>query len=95
MVKPIKRLKLKPSERDRRRYFVVRASNQQVEKAILEYIGILGFAKAVYMKVEDTRFPGKMVGSCLAETLDEVRAALGLAGISIEKVSGTLKGLAG
>jgi len=95
MVKPIKRLKLKASERDRRRYFVVNASNAQVEKAILEYVGILGFAKSAYMKVENTGFSGKTVGSCLAETLDEVRASLGLAGISIEKVSGTLKGLKG
>ena len=93
MVKLVKRLKLRPSERDRRRYFIVRASNQQIEKAILEYIGILGFAKSAYMKVEIIGFAGKTVGSCLAETLDEVRAALGLAGISIEKVSGTLKGL--
>ena len=95
MVKQIKRLKLKPSQKDRRRYFIVKASNQQVEKAILEYIGILGFAKSAYMKVESTGYPGKTVGSCLAETLDEVRAALGLSGISIEKVSGTLKGLKG
>jgi RNase P/RNase MRP subunit POP5 len=90
-----KKLKLRPSVRDRRRYFVARAGNQQVEKAILEYIGVLGFARAAYMKVEEPGFSGKTVGSCLVESLDEVRAALGLAGISIEKVSGTIKGLKG
>jgi RNase P/RNase MRP subunit POP5 len=93
MVKPIKRLKLKPSEKDRRRYFIAKAGNPQIEKAILEYIGVLGFAKSAYMKVEIKGFSGKTVGSCLADSLDEVRAALGLGGISIEKVSGTLKGL--
>ena len=34
-----------------------------------------------------------MVGSCLVKSLDDVRASLAFAGIKIEKVSGTLKGL--
>ena len=95
MIKTTKRLKLKPSQRDRRRYFVVGASNTSVEKAILEYLGILGFAKSAYMKVELEGFSGKTIGSCVVESLNDVRAALGLSGISIERVSGTLKGLKG
>lgn len=86
-----KRLKLKPSARDKRRYFLVSASNDKVEKAILEYLGVLGMAKAAYMKVKSVG--GKMVGSCLRESLNDVRAALGMVGIKIEKVSGTIKGL--
>lgn len=88
-----KKLKLKPSARDKRRYFLVEASNAKVEAAILEYVGVLGFAKSAYMKVNSEDFKGKTVGSCLVRSLIEVRAALAFAGIRIEKVSGTLKGL--
>jgi hypothetical protein len=91
----VKKLKLKPSARDKRRYFLVRASNSDVEAAILEYIGVLGFAKSAYMKVVTKDFSGWLVGSCLVKSLEDVRAALAMAGIGIEKVSGTLKGLKG
>jgi len=107
----IKKLRLRPSARDKRRYFLVGASNERVEKAILDYIGVLGFSKSAYRKVvtkdfsgaargipskEGVKAPsssGKIVGSCLVKSLDEVRAALALAGIRVERVSGTLKGL--
>ncbi len=95
MANKIKKLKLRPSARDKRRYFLVRASNAEVEDAILDYVGVLGFAKSAYVKVNTKEFPGMLVGSCLVKSLDEVRAGLVLAGISIEKVSGTLKGLRG
>ncbi|MBU2576627.1 MAG: hypothetical protein KKF50_02805 [Nanoarchaeota archaeon] len=88
-----KKLKLKPSARDKRRYFLVGAMNEKVEKAILEYVGVLGFAKSAYMKVNSKDFGSKTIGSCLTKSLIEVRAALAFAGIRIEKVSGTLKGL--
>lgn len=111
MVK-VKRLKLKPSARDKRRYFLVGAGNAKVEAAILEYIGVLGFAKSAYMKVSSKKYKGaargipskmgtnvpsssgKTVGSCLTKSLNDVRASLAFVGIRIEKVSGTLKGLA-
>lgn len=90
MVK-LKRLKLRPSARDKRRYFLVGASNAKVEKAILDYIGVLGFGKSAYMFVKKSG--SCIVGSCLVKSLEDVRAALAFAGIRIEKVSGTLKGL--
>jgi len=93
MVKKEKKLKLKPSARDKRRYFLVKTSNAKVEAAILEYIGVLGFAKSAYMKVDTKDFSGWLVGSCLVKSLEDIRAALALAGITINKVSGTLKGL--
>lgn len=95
----VKRLKLRPSARDRRRYFLVRASNADVEVAILDYVGILGFARSAYLEVDVSRERkwklgrGYMIGSCLVKSLDEVRAALALAGIRIERVSGTLRAL--
>jgi RNase P/RNase MRP subunit POP5 len=88
----MKKLKLKPSARDKRRYFIVECdSNEKVEKAILEYIGILGFAKSAYKFVKKDK--NKIVGSCLREELNNVRAGLALAGFSIKKVSGTISGL--
>jgi len=93
MVGKVKKLKLKPSARDKRRYFLVGATNAKVEAAILEYVGILGLAKSAYMKVSSKDFSGKLIGSCLVKSLDDVRASLAFAGIKIEKVSGTLKGL--
>ena len=95
-MKKAKKLKLKASARDKRRYVLINCeSNKKVEDAILEYIGVLGFAKSAYMKVNTKDFPGRLVGSCLVKSLEEVRAALAFAGIKIEKVSGTLKGLRG
>jgi len=90
-----KKLKLKPSARDKRRYFLIGASNAKVEKAILEYVGVLGFGKSAYRQVSGVRLQasGKTVGSCLVKSLEDVRAALAFDGIRIEKVSGTLKGL--
>lgn len=86
-----KKLKLKPSMRDNRRYLIIDGENEKIEKAILDYIGILGFAKAAYVKVDSSG--GKTVGAVRRESLNDVRAALALAGISVEKVSGTLRGL--
>jgi hypothetical protein len=93
MANKIKKLKLRPSARDKRRYFLVKAKTEDVEDAILDYVGVLGFARSAYLKVVSKDFPGHLVGSCLVKSLDEVRAGLALAGIRIEKVSGTLKGL--
>ncbi len=90
-----KKLKLKPSARDKRRYFIVGTTDEKVKEAILNYVGILGFAKSAYMKVRTKDFPKKLVGSCVTKSLDEVRAALALSNIRIEKVSGTLKALRG
>ena len=87
-----KQLKLKPSARDKRRYFVVDAGNVKVEKALLDSIGALGFARAAYMFVK--KKDGKTIGSCLRGSLGDERAGLALGGIKIEKVSGTLRGLA-
>ena len=87
-----KRLNLKPSARDKRRYFLVSGgSNENIEKAILEYLGVLGFAKSAYVYVK--RFKGRVVGSCLRGAVEDVRAALAFGKMKIDKVSGTLKGL--
>jgi RNase P/RNase MRP subunit POP5 len=89
-----KKLKLKPSQRDKRRYFILNTlESVKVKKALLDYLGILGSAKADYNEIRVKEIKGKIVGSCLRKSLEDVRAGLALAGISVEKVSGTIKGL--
>lgn len=89
----VKRLKLKPSARDKRRYFLAKSTNEKIEKAILEYIGILGFAKSAYIQVKDKDVKNFIIGSCLTKSLNDIRASLAFKGIKIEKVSGTIRGL--
>jgi RNase P/RNase MRP subunit POP5 len=99
VVGKMKRLKLKPSARDKRRYFLVKAPSKDIEKVILKYVGVFGLAKSAYVQVDVSQDPrwdldkGLIVGSCLVGSLNEIRAALGLERIDILKVSGTLKGL--
>jgi len=88
-----KNLKLKPSSREKRRYFLVRESNKKIEKILLEYLGILGFARSAYIEVRDKDVKGYTIGSCLTKSLKDIRTSLALSRISIKKVSGTIKGL--
>ncbi len=87
-----KKLKLKPSARDNRRYFLIEcADKEKVERAILDYVGILVLAKSAYLFVK--RVDGGIIGSCLRESLNPLLASLAFAGLKVLKVSGTLKGL--
>ena len=89
-----KQLKLKKSARDKRRYFLIDETNEEkIEKAILDYIGILGFAKANYLRVKTKEFKNKTIGSCTREEQNKVHAALSLSGIKVLKISNTIKGL--
>jgi len=86
-----KKLKLMPSARENRRYFYMNSNDKsKIEKAILDYIGILGFSKSAFMFLEVKE---KLIGSCLRESLEDVRASLAFAKIKIQKVSGTIAGL--
>ncbi len=89
----MKKLKLKPSARDKRRYFVINSDDKKkIEIALMDYLGILGMAKARFMFVK--KLPkGKIIGSCERSELNDIRAGLIYGGFSVEKVSGTLKGL--
>lgn len=88
----MKKLKLLPSARDSRRYFITNCTDRdKIEKAILDYIGVLGFAKSAFMFAENPE--RKIIGSCVRESLEDVRASLAWKGIKIQKVSGTIAGL--
>jgi len=70
---------------------MISEKNEKIEETIIKYLGVLGFAKAAYMKVDEKK--GKTIGAVKRESLEDVKAALVLAGINVEKVSGTLAGL--
>jgi len=61
-----------------------------IEKAILKYLGVLGYAKsgAIFVKKEKN-----LILAVNRKMLDEVKSALALSNISVKKVSGTIKGL--
>lgn len=87
-----KKLKLMPTSKDNRRYFYMNSEDKnKIEKAILDYIGILGFSKSAFMFIETPS--KKIIGSCLRESLEDVRASLAFGRIKIQKVSGTISGL--
>ena len=82
--------KLKPSLRDKKRYILLNERKEVVEKVILDYIGILGWAKATprFLNID-----GKIILVIRREEIDDVRAAFELGNINVLRVSGTLKGL--
>ncbi|MBI5804314.1 hypothetical protein HY450_03655 [Candidatus Pacearchaeota archaeon] len=88
------KLKTKPSARIKRRYLLIEAENRkQVEDVILDYIGILGWAKAAPMFVKTNS--KKIVLAIERKSLTDVRASFELSNkkIKVLRVSGTLKGL--
>ena len=86
-------LTLKSSARDSKRYLLIKGLRSSVEKAILEYIGVLGWADAAPVFVSERS--DEVVVCVNREALNSVRAALALAKdtLKIVRVSGTLKGL--
>ena len=87
-------LKLKPSMRRKNRYLLLEAeSKEDIERAILDYIGILGWAKAVPFFVEQKG--NRIILAIDRASVTEVRGAFELSNAKIQvlRVSGTLKGL--
>ncbi len=103
------RLKIKPSAKINRRYLLLNGDKKDIEKTILDYIGVLGWARAKVVFVRDLKgaFEGHVILSVDRSELGNVRAAfelggrgseLGIGGSGVGKikvlgVSGTLKGL--
>jgi len=88
---------LKPSMKENKRYLSIRGKNlnENIEKAIFDFIGILGMSKTGLHWIKK----GKdfAIISINREALDKVRASFCVFSekISVENVSGTLKGLRG
>jgi len=86
---------LKPSAREKKRYLLVQGKNlkQNVEKAILEFIGVLGMSKCGLSWIKSSSDSAII---CInREMVDSVRASLCVwpEKMEVVKVSGTLKGL--
>jgi RNase P/RNase MRP subunit POP5 len=88
---------LKPSQREKKRYLLVKGKNlrENVEKAILDFIGILGMSKAglEWIKSADD----SAIIAINRKSVEHVRASFAVwpEKIEIKRVSGSLKGLRG
>jgi RNase P/RNase MRP subunit POP5 len=86
---------LKPTMRENKRYLLVsgESSKANIEKAILDFIGVLGMSKTGFdfIRAKDN----SAVISVNREMVDSVRAALCIAPkkMEVKRVSGTLKSL--
>ena len=79
--------------REKKRYLLVRGAVFDIEKAIYDGIGVLGMSKVGFSKIKT----GKdfAIISVNREAVDSVRACFSIwpSKITVERVSGTLKGL--
>jgi len=86
---------LKPSMRENKRYLLIRGQNltNNVEKAILDFIGILGMSKTGLKFIKSNQ--NSAIIAVNREMLDSVRACLCVfpEKINVERVSGTLRGI--
>ena len=84
---------LKPSIREKKRYLLVKGDIKDIEKAILEGIGVLGMSKTGFGWIKTGK--ESAVISINREALNHVRASFAIwpKKIEVEKVSGTLRGL--
>jgi len=88
---------LRPSMRENKRYLLVIGKNlkENIEKAILDFLGVLGMSKTGFGFVKSGGDSAIIYVN--REMLNEVRAALCVwhEKMEVKKVSGTLKGLRG
>lgn len=92
---------LKPSLRENKRYLFVTGKNLKgnIERAILDFIGVLGMSKTGlhWVKTGFTKNHKEdfAIISVNREAVNEVRASFTIwpEKITVEKISGTLKGL--
>lgn len=81
--------------KENKRYLSIKGKNlkEAVEKAILDFVGALGYAKASPKWIELKGEKGIL--SINRKSLNEVRASFSVSGhdVKVLRVSGTLKGL--
>ena len=86
---------LKPSAKERKRYLLVKGNDLKADipNSIKDFIGTLGMSKTSLSFIKSGK--DSAIISINRKMLDSVRASLSVwkKKISIEKVSGTLKGL--
>lgn len=86
---------LKPSMRENKRYLFVKGKSpsENIERAILEFVGVLGMSKTGLSFIQ--KRSDEAIICVNRESVDSVRASLCVFKEKMEvlKVSGTLKGL--
>ena len=86
---------LKPSMRENKRYLLVKGSNlkENVEKAILDFVGVLGMSKSGLGWIKKDK--NSAIISVNREAVNEIRASFCVfpEKMVVERVSGTLKSL--
>lgn len=87
-------MKLKPSMRSNRRYLLIKAERKEdIKKAILDYVGVLGLAKMSLMLVNQDK--DNILISIDRKEVDNFRASIECSPYNIQvlRVSGTMKGV--
>jgi len=87
-VKTVK-LKLLPSLKEKRHYLVFKGDKEKVEKALMEFLGILGWAKIAPVILVSKRDYG--VIGFNRKYANEIRAAFAFYGLEVLGISGTIK----
>ena len=86
---------LKPSMRENKRYLLIEGNDlkKNVERAILDFVGVLGFSKIGLDWIKEEK--DSVIISINREMLDAVRASICVfpKKMEVKKVSGTLKSL--
>ena len=86
---------LKPSMKENKRYLLIKGSDLKkgIEKAIFDFIGVLGMSKAGLRFIKVGK--NSAIIGINRKSLNHVRASLAASSknFTVERVSGTLKGL--
>ena len=84
---------LKPSMKENKRYLYIKGRIGDAEKAVLNFIGVLGMSKSGFNWIK--RDGDSAIISVNREAVNEVRAALTVwpEKIEVQRVSGTLRSL--
>lgn len=86
---------LKPSMREKKRYLLVKGNNldENVEKAILDFIGVFGMSKAGLNWIKKGK--NSAIIAVNRESVDQIRASFAVfpEKITVEKVSGSIKNM--
>jgi RNase P/RNase MRP subunit POP5 len=86
---------LKPTMREKKRYLLVKGSNlrENIEKSVLDFIGVLGMSKAGLEFIKSGN--DSAIIAVNRESVNHVRASFAVwpEKIDVKRVSGSLKGL--
>lgn len=86
---------LKPSQREKKRYLLVKGRNlrENIEKAILDFIGVLGMSKAGLEFIKSDS--DSAIIAVNRKSVEHIRASFAVwpEKIEVKRVSGSLKGL--